>query len=94
MESSIVVIFLFMCVARFTETSAKIDIIGNTENSGIDSETNDLHLDANQLSNEIDNCREACLQKVSSMFFFSLSLSFFFFNFLKIIHIKSHRMNI
>lgn len=62
MESTIAVILLFLCI---TGSSAKIDILGSTEHVQIESESNDLHLDANQLSNEIDNCREACLQKVS-----------------------------
>lgn len=62
MESTIAVILLFLCI---TGSSAKIDILGNTEHVRIGRESNDLHLDANQLSNEIGNCREACLQKVS-----------------------------
>lgn len=62
MESTIAVILLFLCI---TESSAEIDILGNSKHVQIESESNDLHLDANQLSNEIGNCREACLQKVS-----------------------------
>lgn len=61
--STIAAILLFLCITA--SASAKIDILGNTEHVQIESEANDLHLDANQLSNEIGNCREACLQKVS-----------------------------
>lgn len=61
MESTIAVILLFVCITQFGKINAKIEILGNTENS----DTNDLHLDANQLSNDVDNCHEACLQKVS-----------------------------
>lgn len=63
MRSTIAVILLFLCITA--SANAKIDILGNTEHIQIESESNDLHLDSNQLSNEIGNCREACLQKVS-----------------------------
>lgn len=64
MESTNAVMLLVLCLACcFYETSAKTNTAGNIDN------TNHLNgdfseLSSNELSTEIDNCHEACLQKV------------------------------
>lgn len=62
MESTIGVL-LFLCVACFTVISAKTNTAGNSDTSShLNSDFNELS--SNELSTEIDNCHEACLQKV------------------------------
>lgn len=67
MESTIAVMLLFLCIACLTEISAKANTAGN-----IDTANSDFNeLSSNELSTEIDNCHEACLQKVGSYKFCS-----------------------
>lgn len=66
MESTNAVMLLFMCIACLAGINAKTNTAGNT-----DTTTNRLNSDFNELSShelstEIDNCHEACLQKVGS----------------------------
>lgn len=66
MESRKIVMLLFVCIACFAEISAKPNTAGTDEinNSGnhLNSEFNELS--SNELSTEINNCHDACLQKV------------------------------
>lgn len=64
METTITVILSFVCIVHVAEISAKTNTAGtDVDSSLLNSDFNELS--ANELSNEIDNCHEACLQKVS-----------------------------
>lgn len=60
MESTFAVIVLFLCMSY--EIGAKTNTAGYTSSNRLDGEFNELT--ANELSIQIDNCHEACLQKV------------------------------
>lgn len=62
MESSIAVILLFLCVTCFSETNAKTNTAGFTDSNHLNGDYSELS--SNELSTEIENCHEACLQKV------------------------------
>lgn len=66
MESTNAVMLLFMCIACLAGISAKTSTAGNTDTATnrLNSDFNELS--SNELSTEIDNCHEACLQKVGS----------------------------
>ncbi|XP_031627335.1 uncharacterized protein LOC116343432 [Contarinia nasturtii] len=63
MESTAAVVLLFLCVAHIAEISAKTNTAGINDSGSLNSDFNELS--SNELSTEIDNCREACLQKFS-----------------------------
>lgn len=61
MESTFALIVLFMCM--LWEIGAKAtNSAGYTSSNRLDGEFNELS--ANELATQIDNCHEACLQKV------------------------------
>lgn len=60
MESTFAVIVLFLCISR--EIGAKTDTAGYTNSNRLDGDFNELSAD--ELSIQINNCHEACLQKV------------------------------
>lgn len=64
MESTtIAVILSFVCIAFISEINAKTNTAGLLDdNARSNSDFNELS--SNELSTEIDNCHEACLQKV------------------------------
>lgn len=64
MESTFAVIVLFLCMSfYFYEIDAKTtNTAGYTSSHSMDGEFNELT--ANELSIQINNCHEACLQKV------------------------------
>lgn len=60
MESRIVVMLLLLCI---TGISGKSNTAGESDSSNhLNSDFNELS--SNELSTEIENCHEACLQKV------------------------------
>lgn len=66
MESILQVVLVIICIAVIDDASAKIGITGS-----------DLNL-AVELPLELDNCREACLQKVFNDLVYFLIYSHFF----------------
>lgn len=58
MEYTIAVILIVVCMACYSEANAKTNTAGNRLNGDFN------ELSSNELSTEIDNCHEACLQKV------------------------------
>lgn len=63
MESTVAVMLLFLCVTCLAEISANTNTADNTDSTiHLNSDFNELT--SNELSAEIDNCHEACLQKV------------------------------
>lgn len=62
MESKIAVILLLACIGCFTEIHAKPSTVGNIDSNHLNSDSNELSI--NDLSTEVDNCHEVCLQKV------------------------------
>lgn len=63
METANFVILSLVCIIFMSEISAKTNTAGSDiDSSRLNSDFNELS--SNELSNEIDNCHEACLQKV------------------------------
>lgn len=63
METTVTVILSVVCILHVAEISAKTNTAGtDVDSSLLNSDFNELS--SNELSNEIDNCHEACLQKV------------------------------
>lgn len=63
METTVTVILSLVCIVHVAEISAKTNTAGtDVDSSLLNSDFNELS--SNELSNEIDNCHEACLQKV------------------------------
>lgn len=62
MESTIAVMLLFLCMLCFAGINAKTNTAGNSDSNRLNSDS--AELSSNELSTDIDNCHEACLQKV------------------------------
>lgn len=79
MESTIAVMILFLCVAHIAGISAKTNTAGTDDSSSnrLNSDFNELS--SNELSTEIENCREACLQKVCTQNYLSFETNFVVF---------------
>lgn len=78
METTVTVILSLVCIVHVAEISAKTNTAGtDVDSSLLNSDFNELS--SNELSNEIDNCHEACLQKVRFYTFFN-RIDIFTFN--------------
>lgn len=62
MEPTFAVIVLFLCVSFYEIAAKTTNTAGYTSSNRMDGEFNELTAD--ELSIQIDNCHEACLQKV------------------------------
>lgn len=65
MESTIAVIVLFLCISFYEIGAKTTNTAGQTSSNRLDGEISELT--ANELSIQIDNCHEACLQKVCTI---------------------------
>lgn len=62
MESTIAVIVFCLCISTYEIGAKTTNTAGQTSSNRLDGEISELT--ANELSIQIDNCHEACLQKV------------------------------
>lgn len=62
MESTIAVIVLFLCISSYEIGAKTTNTDDHTSSNRLDGEISELT--ANELSIQINNCHEACLQKV------------------------------
>lgn len=65
MESTIAVIVLILCISFYEIGAKTTNLAGQTDSNRLDGEISELT--ANELSIQIDNCHEACLQKVCTI---------------------------